>query len=58
MWNMSFARVAHDWEMKAFALFFMELYSMRMRREGEFKLWWIPSKRELFDVKSFYSVVL
>jgi hypothetical protein len=29
----------------------------RLRREGEDKLWWVPSKRWLFAGKSFYSVM-
>jgi hypothetical protein len=53
----SFARTAHDWEVDAFALFFRVLYLARMRWEGEDKLWWVPSKRGLFGVKSFYSVM-
>jgi hypothetical protein len=28
-----------------------------MRQEGEDRLWWIPSKRGLFGVKSFYNVM-
>ncbi len=43
--------------MDAFTLFFKVLYLVRMRREGEDKLWWVFSKRGLFVVKSFYSVM-
>ena len=28
-----------------------------MRKEGEDRLWWIPSKRGLFGVKSFYRAM-
>jgi hypothetical protein len=28
-----------------------------MRPEGNDKLWWVPSKRGLFGVKSFYNVM-
>jgi hypothetical protein len=28
-----------------------------MRWKGENKLWWVPSKKGLFDVKSFYCVM-
>jgi hypothetical protein len=55
--NMSFARAAQDWEVDTFALFYRLLYLVRMRWEGEDRLWWISSKRRLFDVKSFYSVI-
>jgi hypothetical protein len=40
-----------------FVLFFKILYLVRMKREGEDKLWWVSSKRGLFGVKSFYSVM-
>jgi hypothetical protein len=53
---MSFAIEAHDWEVDVFASFFRVLYLVRVRREGEDKLWWVASKRGLFCVKSFYSV--
>jgi len=56
-WNVSFTRASHDWEMEAFASFFMVLYLARVRQEGEGELWWVPSKNGLFDVKSFYSVM-
>jgi len=32
------------------------LYSLRVRREGEDKLWWAPSHKGKFDVRSFYRV--
>jgi hypothetical protein len=53
----SFARAAQDWEVDAFVLFFRMLYLVRVRQEGEDKLWWVPSKRGLFGVKSFYNVM-
>jgi hypothetical protein len=56
-WNVIFASAAHDWEVEAFALFFRVLNLARIRREGEDKLWWVPSKRGLFGIKSFYSVM-
>jgi hypothetical protein len=34
------------------------LYSVRVRREGEDKLWWTHSKKSLFVVSSFYSVLV
>jgi hypothetical protein len=49
--------VFHDWEVDVIALFFGVLYLVRMRLEGEGKLWWVPPKRELFGVKSFYSIM-
>lgn len=43
-WNAIFAKVAHDWEVEAFVLFFRVLHLARIRREGEDKLWWVPSE--------------
>jgi hypothetical protein len=42
---------------KPFASFFRVLNLVRVRWEGEDKLWWGPSKKGLFGVKSFYSVM-
>jgi len=44
-WNISFAREAHDWEVDVFASFFQMLHSVIVRRSGENKLWWVPSKK-------------
>jgi hypothetical protein len=57
-WNVSFARVAHDWEVDVYASFFQVLYLVRVRREGDNKHWWVPSKRGLFPVRSLYSVLV
>lgn len=57
-WNVSFIKVAHDWEVEAFAMFFNLLYSSKAIQGGEDKLCWIPSKRRLFDVRSFYNVLV
>jgi hypothetical protein len=32
------------------------VYSHRERREGDDKLWWVPSHKEKFDVRFFYRV--
>lgn len=57
-WNASFIRATHNWEVDVFASFFNLLYSYRVRREGEGKIWWAPSKKCLFVVSSFYSVLI
>jgi len=57
-WNVTFTRAAHDWEVDVFASFFNLLYSVRMRRDGVDKLWWSSSKKELFGVSSYYSVLV
>jgi hypothetical protein len=32
-WNVSFIRATHNWDMNVFVLFFILLYSLRLRRE-------------------------
>lgn len=41
--------------MNVFASFFQVLHSISVRGGCEGQLWWAPSKRGLFKVKSFYS---
>jgi hypothetical protein len=53
-WNVSFTIKAHDWEVGVFASFLQVLHSVTVRRGSEDKLWWVPSKRGLFKVKSFF----
>jgi hypothetical protein len=53
-WNISFIHLAHNWEVDVLASFY-SLYSLRTRREGEEdKLWWAPSYKGKFDIRSFY----
>jgi hypothetical protein len=54
----SFARAPHDWEMDDSTSFFRVLYSTRVSRESEDKLWRVPSKRGLFKVRSFYGFLV
>jgi hypothetical protein len=57
-WNVSFTREAHDWELDIFTSFLQVLHSVRERRGGDDKLWWISSKRGFFKVKAlFHSLV-
>jgi hypothetical protein len=56
-WDVSFIRAAHDWEVEVLASFFTLLYSIRVRSEGDDKLWWTPSHKGKFDVSSFYKVL-
>jgi hypothetical protein len=50
----SFIREAHDWEVDVFASFFQLLHSVKVNRDNEDSLWWVPSKKGVFKVKSFY----
>jgi hypothetical protein len=56
-WDVSFFRAAHDWEADVLASFYTLLYSHRERREGDDKLWWVPSYKGKFDARSFYKVL-
>jgi len=56
-WDVRFIRVAHDWEVDVLASFFTLLYSISLDRDGKDKLWWSPSRKEKFDVRSFYKTL-
>jgi len=53
-WNVSSAKEGHDWEVDVFTSFNQVLHSVIVRRGDEEKLWWVPSKKGLFKVKSFF----
>ena len=55
--NIIFIRLAHDWEVEMLASFYSQLYSFRGRRGGVDKLRWIPSRKGIFDVRSFYKIL-
>jgi hypothetical protein len=50
----SFFQLVHDWELEVLASF---LYSHKMSREGEDKIWWVPSNKGNFDVRSLYNIM-
>ena len=56
-WNIQFTQLIHDWEVEVLASFYRCLYSCKMRENGEDKLWWVPSRKGIFEVKSFYRVL-
>jgi hypothetical protein len=56
-WNVSFTREVHDWEVNVFASFFQMMHSVIVRRGREDKLWWVPSKKGLFKVKTFFHSI-
>jgi hypothetical protein len=57
-WDVRFIRAAHDWEVDDLASFFALLYSIRIERNAEDKLWWSPSRKGKFDVSSFYKTLV
>jgi hypothetical protein len=56
-WDVRFFRAAHDWEVDVLASFFTLLNSIRLDRGVEDKLWWSPSRKGKFDVRSFYQTL-
>jgi hypothetical protein len=56
-WNIIFTRPIHDWEVEVVSRFFELLYSQRVRHRGEDTICWIPFKKKLFEVKSYYQVL-
>jgi hypothetical protein len=57
-WNIQFTRLIHDWEVGELASFYKSLYDCKLQGEGKDKLWWVPSRKGLFEVKSFYRALL
>jgi len=56
-WDVSFFRAAHYWEVDVLASFFSLLYSTRVDCDGDDQLWWSPSHKWIFDVRSFYKAL-
>jgi hypothetical protein len=56
-WNIQFLRLIHDWEVEVLASFYHCLYSCKLREDGGDKLWWVPSRKGGFEVKSFYRAL-
>jgi len=42
-WNVSFNMEAHDWEVDVFVSFFQLFHSVKVNRDNEDSLWWVPS---------------
>jgi hypothetical protein len=57
-WNVQFTRLFHDWEVEVLASFYKCLYDCKLRGIGADKLWWLPSRKGVFEVKSFYRALL
>jgi hypothetical protein len=52
--NLEILGGSNQWNVDVYASSLQVLHSFRARRESKDKLWWIPSKRGLFKVISFY----
>jgi len=57
-WNINFIRTIHDREVDFFILFFNLLYCIKLRRGGQYKLYWARSKIGMFEVISFCNALL
>jgi hypothetical protein len=56
-WNVPFLRAVQDWEVEAVTVFFGKLYAFRRRMGVTDCMLWNPSKRNIFEVKSFFRVL-
>jgi hypothetical protein len=56
-WNIHFSRLFHDWEVKVVVSFYKYLYDCNLRGEGVDKLWWLHSRKGLFEVNTFYRAL-
>jgi hypothetical protein len=56
-WNVPFCRAAQDWEVEVVVTFYAKLYETRRHARGVDCIWWIPSKRKLFEVRSYFEVL-
>jgi hypothetical protein len=56
-WNVIFTRSVQDWEVELVLSFFERLYSLQLRHGEEDRMGWSLSKRSIFKVKSFYTML-
>jgi hypothetical protein len=57
-WNIQLSRLIHDWEVEELALFYRCLYACKLIGDGKDKLWWLLSRKGIFEVKSYYRAFL
>jgi hypothetical protein len=56
-WNVIFIRSIQDWEMDIISTLFEMLYSCKISQGNADRLYWSPSKKGVFEVKSFYKIL-
>ncbi|KAG6729257.1 hypothetical protein I3842_01G018300 [Carya illinoinensis] len=54
-WNINFSWAAHDWELNSFAAFYSLLYSLKRSNQHADLLWWKPTSKGCFSVRSFFT---
>jgi hypothetical protein len=57
LWNPSFIRTAHDWELESLDSFLTLLYAVKPLPQEVDSMVWIPSSRHIFVMKSYYSIL-
>jgi hypothetical protein len=55
--NFSFTSSVHDWEVDLVTSFFDLLHYLKLKQSGKDKMCLIPSKRQKFEVRSFYHAL-
>jgi hypothetical protein len=58
VWDISFIRAVQDWELEMVDSFMTILYSHSIRPGVVDSLWWIPSHKGNFEVRSFYYTLV
>ena len=58
VWDIAFIRSVQNWELELVDSFMTLLYSSTIRKGVADSLCWTPSSRGLFEVRSFYSVLI
>ena len=58
VWDIEFSRLVQDWELVVVDSFMELLYSHVSRSRWMDSLCWTPSQRGIFEVRSFYSVLV
>ena len=56
-WEVTFSRLAQDWEVDSFLSFLELLYAVTITGNGEDKVCWQPSKSHIFQVSSYYAIL-
>jgi hypothetical protein len=56
-WNASFLHSLNDWEVEDLASFYSLLYSYMLGGRAD-KIWWVPSRKKKFEVRSFYNIFI
>ena len=56
-WEVTFSRLAQDWELESFLSFLELLYAVTITGNEEDKVCWQPSQAHIFQVSSYYTTL-